>query len=104
VQKALQDNKWISHITPILPRDELKEYVQLWEAVQQIQLDGSREDSIIWRWTADGEYTSKSAYSIQFEGSYTKLRIMPIWKARAEPKCHFFAWTLLHKKILTETT
>lgn len=100
MQKALQDNKWISHITPILSRDELKEYVQLWEAVQQIQLDGSREDSIIWRWTADGEYTSKSAYSIQFEGSYTKLRIMPIWKARAEPKCHFFAWTLLHRKIL----
>lgn len=26
---------------------------------------------------------------------------MPIWKAQAEPKCHFFAWTLLHKKILT---
>jgi len=26
---------------------------------------------------------------------------MPIWKARAEPKCRFFAWALLHKKILT---
>jgi hypothetical protein len=26
---------------------------------------------------------------------------MLIWKAKAEPKCRFFAWTLLHKKILT---
>ena len=26
---------------------------------------------------------------------------MTIWKARAEPKCRFFAWTLLHKMILT---
>jgi hypothetical protein len=29
------------------------------------------------------------------------LRILPIWKAKAEPKCKIFAWTLLHKKILT---
>jgi hypothetical protein len=27
--------------------------------------------------------------------------LTPIWKAQAEPKCQFFAWTLLHKKILT---
>jgi len=27
--------------------------------------------------------------------------MMPIWKAKAEPKCRFFAWTLLHKKLLT---
>jgi len=26
---------------------------------------------------------------------------MPIWRAEAEPKCRFLAWTLLHKKILT---
>lgn len=26
---------------------------------------------------------------------------MPIRKAKAEPKCKFFAWTFLHKKILT---
>jgi hypothetical protein len=75
--------------------------VRLWEAVQHIQLDTSREDTVVWRWTANGECTSKSAYNIQFEGSYIKLRIMPIWKARAESKCRIFAWTLLHKKILT---
>lgn len=55
----------------------------------------------MWRWTSDGKYTSRSAYRIQFEGSYSKLCIMPIWKARTEAKCRFFAWTLLHKKILT---
>jgi hypothetical protein len=49
VQKAIQDNKWISHITPILTTAEIQEYVRLWEAVQQVQLDASREDNIIWR-------------------------------------------------------
>ena len=42
----------------------------------------------------------KSAYKIQFEGSFTRLKLTPIWKAVAEPKCRFFVWTLLHKKIL----
>jgi hypothetical protein len=101
VQKALQDNRWMSHITPIETTIEIQEYVMLWEAVQQIQLDTSSEDTIIWRWTSDGEYTTKSAYRIQFEGSFCKLRILPIWRAKAEPKCRFFAWTLFHKKILT---
>ena len=79
--------------------DKLQKYVQLWEVVQQIQLDTNREGDIIWRWTADGEYTSKSAYRIQFEESYTKLRIMLIWKAKAEPKCCISAWTLLTRRF-----
>jgi hypothetical protein len=62
VQKALQDNKWIEHISPVLSPTELQEYVLLWNAVQQVQLDANREDSIVWRWIADGEYTTKSAY------------------------------------------
>jgi hypothetical protein len=100
VQKALEDNKWISHILPILTPEEIHEYVLLWNAVQQIQLVQDREDSIIWCWAADGEYTTRSAYRIQFEGTFSKLKILPIWKAKAEPKCRFFAWMLLHKKIL----
>jgi hypothetical protein len=61
----------------------------------------NREDTIYWHWTSDGEYTTKSAYNIQFQGAFSKLKIMPIWKAKVESKCRFFAWTLLHKKILT---
>ena len=33
VQKAIQDNKWISHITPILATAEIQEYVRLWGVV-----------------------------------------------------------------------
>lgn len=73
----------------------------IWVEVHQLQLDIAREDNIVWRWTTDGEYSAKSAYHIQFEGTFSKLKLMPIWKARAEPKVRFFAWTLLHKKILT---
>jgi hypothetical protein len=95
VRKAIQDNRWISHITPLNTTQEIREYVTLWEAIGQTQLHEDREDSIRWRWTIDGEYTTKSAYDIQFQGSFSKLRILPIWKAKAEPKCKFFAWSLL---------
>jgi len=73
----------------------------MWEEVSQIQLVDNTQDNIRWRWTEDGEYSAKSAYCIQFLGTFSKLILQSISKANAEPKCRFFAWTLLHKKILT---
>jgi hypothetical protein len=29
------------------------------------------------------------------------MKIDPIWKAKVEPKCCFFVWSLLHNKVLT---
>jgi hypothetical protein len=101
VHKALEQNRWIAHILPLQSPQEIHEYVKLWELLRDVQLVENREDTIRWRWTANGEYTTKSAYRIQFEGCYSKLKLSPIWKARAEAKCRFFAWTLMHKKILT---
>jgi hypothetical protein len=89
------------HILPLQTLQEIQEYVELWEQISSTQLIENREDTIRWKWTNDGEYTTQSAYCVQFEGSYSKLKLSPIWRAKAEPKCRFFAWTLLHKKILT---
>jgi hypothetical protein len=64
-------------------------------------MDVNMADEITWRWTANGEYTTKSAYRIQFQGHLKSINIRPIWKAKTEPKCKIFAWILLHRKILT---
>jgi hypothetical protein len=101
VLNAVQNNKWIDHISPVRSATEIHEYVLLWNHVRRLQLDESSKDSIIWRWTVDGEYTTKSAYQVQFQGTFSRLKITPVWRAKAEAKCKFFAWTLLHKKILT---
>jgi len=100
VQRALLDNKWISLISPVSEATEIKEFVLLWEAIQEVSRELDRADEIRWRWTSNGEYSSKSAYLAQFHGSHAKLKLNTIWKAKAEPKCRFFAWTLLHRKIL----
>jgi hypothetical protein len=101
VQRALQDNYWIAQVYPLVTGEEIREYVQLFEEINMLQRDPNAEDEISWRWTKDGEYTTKSAYRIQFQGQLKKLSITPIWKARAEPKCRILAWLLLHRKILT---
>ncbi|KAJ1270002.1 hypothetical protein BS78_06G021200 [Paspalum vaginatum] len=85
-----QDRAWL-----------IVEFVTLWEAIQEIPRNTNVADDIIWCWIPNGEYLAKSAYLAQFMGSFSKLRLIPIWQTRAKPKCRFFAWTLLHRKILT---
>ena len=91
VRQAVTDNKWIDHIYPPISQEELRQFVRLWEAVRDTTLDDTIDDSITWRWTADGEYTTRSAYQIQFIGVFSKIKLTPIWKAKAEHKCRFFA-------------
>ena len=78
----------------------MADFVQLWDLVQEVQLH-NEPDKIIWRWTNDGVYTSKSAYSVQFLGSYSHFNGDTIQKAKSEGKHKFFAWLLVQCKILT---
>jgi hypothetical protein len=57
---------------------EMAEFVQLWDKVQNIQFS-DRQDEITWRWTKDGAYTSKLAYLAQFNGSYSTFHGASIW-------------------------
>ena len=49
----------------------------------------------------DGSYTTKSAYKMQLQGTYSDGSQHKVWKAFAEGKVKFFAWVLLQRKILT---
>ena len=101
VLKALQNNNWVSHVCPLLTSEKIHEFVTLWQEIRLLPRDEGADDEIIWRWTTNGEYTTSSAYRIQFMGHFKKMSITPIWKAKAEPKCKIFAWILLHRKILS---
>lgn len=101
VQKALSNQHWIANLGHLITQEQLHQFVILWEGLHNITLDHEVQDEIVWRWTNDGEYSTQSAYAIQFEGSRRKPALMRIWKAQTEPKCKFFAWLLLHQKILT---
>ncbi|KAF8781126.1 hypothetical protein HU200_001103 [Digitaria exilis] len=68
--------------------------------LHEVQLS-DQPDVIRWRWTADGQYTAKSAYRVQFAGSYCTFDSTSIWKAKVEGKHRFFAWLLVQRKVLT---
>jgi hypothetical protein len=49
--------------------DEMAQLVSLWTLISEVQLT-DRKDAITCRWTRHGEYSSKSAYTAQFSGSF----------------------------------
>jgi hypothetical protein len=97
VAKALANNNWIRLCSPFTGEGEFSEFASLWQAIGSMQELNGLEDNISWRWTTDGQYSASSAYKIQFASNFSRMNLCPIWKAKVEPKCRFFAWTLLHK-------
>ena len=67
---------------------EMANFVKLWDLVQDIQLTAEL-DRMTWRWTAHGEYTTKSAYNAQFLRSYSQFNGKQIWQAENEGKHKF---------------
>lgn len=57
---------------------EFQEAVLLWEAVQQIQIDTIRSKVL-------------KVFNLNGPSVSLEIRILPIWRAKAEPKCQFFS-------------
>ena len=99
VQQELRNNSWIQSLRgKITTTVQVEEFVSLWIRLQNIQLTLGVRDSIVWKWTADASYSTRSAYRIQFKGSYSEFRNDLIWKAHAENKGKVFAWVWCEKK------
>ncbi|CAM0910655.1 unnamed protein product [Alopecurus aequalis] len=103
VARGLDDSRWARPFWVVLSQQQVREFVGLWTRLGGINLSQGLEDSIVWRWTGDGMYSARSAYNIQFAGSYSTSFVPAdaIWKAKSEGKCRFFMWLLNRKRIYT---
>jgi hypothetical protein len=102
VQQELHNGNWILYLrNRIHTTEHIEEFVSLWIGIQTVHLQLGVRDSIIWRWMANGSYSTRSAYMIQFKGSYGIFNSKLILKAQVENKCKVFAWILVQEKILT---
>jgi hypothetical protein len=79
---------------------EMAELVHLWSLLDQVVLT-DEEDEIRWKWKADGVYSTKAAYQVQFLGSYCTFDNKAIWPAKVEDKHRFFAWLLVQCKSIS---
>jgi len=100
VQEQMENMKWTRGLWRMTSEEEMIEFVVLWDLVESVELT-PEDDKIIWKWTSHGDYTAKSAYEIQFRGSFCSFRPTAIWRAHAEEKHRFFAWLLVQEKLLT---
>jgi mannosylglycoprotein endo-beta-mannosidase len=101
VRQALKDDRWLLDLQHGLTQDMLPELINLGSLLDEVQLDESRVDSIQWRFEESGEYSSKSAYLMQFEGAISSDFCSSIWRSWAPGKCKFFMWTATLDRILT---
>lgn len=79
----------------------LQEYVELWLAAHRVQLTPGQDDSVTWKLSLNGVYSSASAYQAQFIGSVPFDLTPIIWKPWVPAKCKFFSWLAIRNRLWT---
>nr|XP_020148906.1 uncharacterized protein LOC109734088 [Aegilops tauschii subsp. strangulata] len=90
VQRAFSHQTWMSGLHRISNTTQLRQFTLLWHLLQQTELRHDIEDSISWNCSDSGTYSARSAYLVQFHGSYSTCNFSKLWKAKVELKCGFF--------------
>jgi hypothetical protein len=85
-----QNSNWIRNVQGIHTPSQLEEFTMLFMALESVSLS-NQEDSIRWRWSANGSYSVTSAYECQFLGVMINFPAADIWRVKCEQKCKFFA-------------
>jgi hypothetical protein len=90
VVRELLNKSWMYAACHISSREDLLEFINLWALVKNVNLSGEEHDSILWKWMAIGEYSTATAYRIQFQRSHAPFKIGQLWKTKVEPKVKVF--------------
>jgi hypothetical protein len=94
VADALLNGRWIKDIASALDMTALEQYVNLWCSLQDITLSHSPY-RFVWKWSADQQYSSRSAYRAFFQGQCGVPGAGVLRKAKATPSSKFFVWLAL---------
>ena len=100
VAEGLAGRAWVRQISRGITTPAILDYHRLWDLVSQIQL-GDSEDSLIWRWTADGKYTPRSAYQVLLTASHSIPGCSRIWKTWAHLRVKIFLWLAIRGRHWT---
>jgi hypothetical protein len=92
VADALANDNWIRDIIHNIKASLITEYILLWELVDAAAFNNQdkNDDEIVWTRSADGSYSARSTYRIQFDGSSESIFPASIWKQWVPSKCKFF--------------
>ena len=76
--------------------EQLHQFVALWMSIQGLHVDEHAKDDIVWKHTANGQYSMASAHAVQFLGIIDSFGAHD-WKALLS----FFASLAIQDRIWT---
>jgi len=87
-------------ISGSLSQTAIEEYLELWNIMEQIKLT-DQPDRLDWRWTPEGIYSAKSAYTMLHNGAIAFRGHRLIWKTWALLRVKIFLWLALRRRHWT---
>jgi hypothetical protein len=102
VREAIANGRWIADIAHNLNHSLLNEFFKLWNMINwaSLSLQDDEQDSIAWNLKSSGQFSTRSACTIQFARHTLSSFPSLIWDW-APPKCMFFLWLLLQDRLWT---
>ncbi|KAM0883422.1 hypothetical protein ACQ4PT_031650 [Festuca glaucescens] len=104
VRDGLLGNSWASDISGALTVPAVVQYLRLWAAVAAVPFQEHGEDNadkVTWKWRGDGQFSSKSAYRLLFQGTVGLPGAHLVWHSFAPLKFKMHAWLALRRRCWT---
>jgi hypothetical protein len=97
VSKAIDGSSWIAQVNAndSLSLEHIVQFYTLWEMLQSVHIDANIPDTLTWKLSNNGCYSSKSAYNMQNLEQTSSLLPRLVWEPWAHPKCKTFAWLII---------
>ncbi|KAM0911679.1 hypothetical protein ACQ4PT_013296 [Festuca glaucescens] len=100
VCEGLPRDAWVRDIAGELSVDVVAQFFRLWDTVRAFSLNEG-VDEFRWKWTADGQFSTRTAYRVFFHGSTGLPGAAQVWNSFAPFKFKFHAWLALRDQCWT---
>jgi len=86
----LLNSRWKRDITDARTIAVISEFAAVREICQSVVLHPGMTDQFVWKWNADGEYSTALAYRAFVFGTTELAGAREVWTAPTPPKVRFF--------------
>jgi hypothetical protein len=98
VSEAICNQLWISDFRGAMSVPIILEFLQLYQLLEEVALQQGVSDTHLWRLSASGQYSTRSAYKAIFQGATSFQPAQRVWRTWAPGKCKFFMWLVEHNR------
>lgn len=101
MSKNWKNGEWDIPLRRSLIGESLREWGDLHDLLQRVQVDGQVEDQVYWALEKSRVYSTKSLYNCLTHGGVNDKINDLIWKSKIPLKVKVFLWQVFHKKLQT---